>query len=264
MTQGRGDVETQDSANSDSANNPESVGQLTDIFVSLADTLVDDYDVVELMERLAQACVELLNATSAGLMIIDQRGSLQVVASSSQEMHLLELFQIQSDEGPCRDCVRTGAPVGAADLVRETSRWPAFAPAAIEAGFTALQALPLRLRSETIGALNLFFAGRPLLDEPDLRVAQALADVATIGILQQRAVHRGAVLAEQLQRALNSRIVIEQAKGVIAEHAKLGMDQAFEVLRKHARDHNLKLSDLAAAVSRGDISPSQLPTRSSG
>jgi transcriptional regulator with GAF, ATPase, and Fis domain len=258
MSQGRGDVETHDVRG-----NGETFGQLTEIFVSLADTLVDDYDVVELMERLAHACVELLNATSAGLLIIDQRGSLQVVASSSQEMHLLELFQIQSDEGPCRDCVRSGVPVSAPDLAAAVDRWPAFAPAATAAGFTALQALPLRLRTETIGALNLFFAGRPLLNDRDMRVAQALADVATIGILQQRAVHRGAVLAEQLQRALNSRIVIEQAKGVIAEHGKLGMDQAFDVLRKHARDHNLKLSDLAAAVSRGDITPSQLSSRGS-
>jgi GAF domain-containing protein len=196
-------------------------------------------------------------------LIIDQRGSLQVVASSSQEMHLLELFQIQGDEGPCRDCVHTGLPVSTSDLSAEAERWPRFVVAASAAGFTSVQALPLRLRTETIGALNLFFSGRPPLNERDRRIAQALADVATIGILQQRAVHRSTVLAEQLQRALNSRIVIEQAKGVIAEHAKISMDQAFDVLRKHARDHNLKLSDLAAAVSRGDISPTQLSTGTS-
>jgi GAF domain-containing protein len=253
MSQGNGDVTSKGRVSS-----PERLVHLTEVFVSLADTLVDDYDVVELLERLAEACVDLLDASATGLLIIDQRGSLQVVASSSQQMHLLELFQIQGDEGPCRDCVFTGAPVSASDLSDQAAVWPRFVPLAIAGGFTGAQALPLRLRSETIGALNLFFSGRPALDEDDLRVAQALADVATIGILQQRAVHRSAVLAEQLQRALNSRIVIEQAKGVIAEHAKIGMDQAFDLLRKHARDHNMKLSELAAAVSRGEIPPTDL------
>jgi GAF domain-containing protein len=253
MTQGNGDVDTHQQVTDTAI-----FGPLTEVFVSLADTLVDDYDVVELLERLASSCVNLLEASATGLLIIDQRGSLQVLASSSEDMHLLELFQIQADQGPCRDCVLSGAPVSAADLSAETARWPRFVPAALASGFTAVQALPLRLRNETIGALNLFFAGRPPLSNSHLRIAQALADVATIGILQQRAVHRSTVLAEQLQRALNSRIVIEQAKGVIAEHAKLSMDLAFDVLRKHARNHNLKLSELAAAVSRGEIPPEAL------
>jgi GAF domain-containing protein len=253
MTHGNGDIDMQGRVS-----DPEQLRHLTEVFVSLADTLVDDYDVVELLEQLAEACVDLLGATATGLLIIDQRGSLQVVASSSQEMHLLELFQIQGDEGPCRDCVFSGVPVSATDLSIENEHWPRFVPLARGAGFTGVHALPLRLRNETIGALNLFYSGRPSLADSDLRVAQALADVATIGILQQRAVHRSAVLAEQLQRALNSRIVIEQAKGVIAEHAKVGMDQAFDALRKHARDHNMKLSDLAAAISRGEVPPSQL------
>ncbi|MDP9182294.1 MAG: GAF domain-containing protein, partial [Actinomycetota bacterium] len=186
--------------------------KLAEVFVALADTLVDDYDVVELMERLTQASVELLGAAAAGLMIVDLRGSVQVIASSSEQMHLLDVLQVQVDEGPCLDCVHSGAAVGVTDLREEPQRWPAFSPVALEAGFTGVLALPLRLRAETLGALNLFFTGSGL-SEPEQRIAQALADVATIGVLQQRAVHRGAVVAEQLQRALNSRVVIEQAKG---------------------------------------------------
>ena len=229
--------------------------KLAEVFVALADTLVDDYDVVELMERLTQACVELLGATAAGLMIVDLRGSVQVMASSSERMHVLDVLQVQSDEGPCRDCVLTGAVVRVADLTKEAPRWPVFSPVALDAGFTALLALPLRLRTETLGALNLFFAQGPVLSEADQRIAQALADVATIGVLQQRAVHRGAVVAEQLQRALNSRVVIEQAKGMLAQYLQQSMDVAFTTLRTYARNHNVRLTDLASALATAGISP---------
>lgn len=228
---------------------------LAEVFVSLADTLVADYDVVELMSRLTGACVELLGASAAGLMIIDLRGSVQTIAASSEQMHVLEALQIQSDEGPCRDCVQSGQVVSSGDLSAEHERWPRFAAVASAAGFTASQALPLRLRSEVLGALNLLFADAPVLTGAELRIAQALADVATIGVLQQRAVHRGAVVAEQLQRALNSRVVIEQAKGMLAQQLGESMDGAFAVLRRHARNHNLRLTDLASALASGEVSP---------
>jgi hypothetical protein len=236
--------------------------ELAEVFVSLADTLVDDYDVVDLMGRLTATCVDYLGASAAGLMVVDLRGSVQVIASSSEQMHILEVLQVQSDEGPCRDCVRSGAVVTVPDLSQAQDTWPRFATVASTAGFTASQALPLRLRSEALGALNLLFAGRPVLAGTELRIAQALADVATIGVLQQRAVHRGAVVAEQLQRALNSRVVIEQAKGMLAQHLGQDMDAAFTVLRTYSRNHNLRLTDLASALASGEVSPEEVSGRS--
>jgi transcriptional regulator with GAF, ATPase, and Fis domain len=228
---------------------------LADTFVMLADTLVDDYDVVDLLQRLADACVDLLGAAAAGLLLLDQRGGLAVVASSSEETRLLEVFQLQNNQGPCLDCVRTAAAVVSGDLAAETARWPLFVSAASDAGFRSVVAVPMRLRRETIGGLNLFYRESQELPATDQRVAQALADVATIGILQQRLTHRSVVLAEQLQQALNSRVTIEQAKGVLAERDTIGMDSAFARIRRHARDHNLKLTDVALAVVNGDITP---------
>ena len=229
--------------------------ELAEVFVTLADTLVDDFDVVELMGRLTHACVDLLGAAAAGLMIVDLRGSVQVIASSSEQMHLLEVLQVQSDEGPCRDCVQSGAIVTVSDLSQAQERWPRFATLASTHGFTASQALPLRLRAETLGALNLLYRDVPPLSGAELRIAQALADVATIGVLQQRAVHRGAVVAEQLQRALNSRVVIEQAKGMLAQHLGQDMEEAFAVLRAYSRNHNVRLTDLASALAGGEVAP---------
>ena len=229
--------------------------RLASIFVSLADTLVDDYDVVELLDRVVRTCVELLGVTAAGLLLDDQQGHLAVVASSSEETRLLEVFQLQSNEGPCLDCFTSGQPVTSNDLSVDVTRWPTFVPAASAAGFASVAAVPLRLRAQTIGALNLFHAGVEVVPDDDIQVAQALADVATIGILQRRSTHRGTLLAEQLQHALHSRVVIEQAKGVLAERHGLSMDSAFETLRQHARNHNLKLTDVALAVARGDLDP---------
>src|ERR1700733_11087456 len=146
-------------------------------FVELADTLVDDFDVVDFLRGLADRCVALLNVDAAGLMLADQRGSLRVVASSSEQARMVELFQLQHEEGPCMECFHTGVPVSEPDLAAAGQRWPAFAPAASGAGFAAAQALPMRLRDEVIGAMNLFMAVPGQLDETALRVGQALADV---------------------------------------------------------------------------------------
>jgi len=227
---------------------------LAETFVTLADTLVDDYDVVDLMQRLVDVSVSLLGAQAAGLLLIDQRGGLTVVASSSEESRLLEVFQLQTNQGPCLDCVAAAAAVSCGDLMAETHRWPMFAQAAAEAGFRSVVALPLRLRSEVVGGLNLFYTQPQEIPSVDQRIGQAFADVATIGILQQRAMHRGALLAEQLQQALNSRVTIEQAKGVLAERLGVDMGQAFGALRRHARNNNMKLTDVAMAVVRGELS----------
>ena len=232
---------------------------LADIFVTLADTLVADYDVVDLLDQLIHSCVRLLGVTAAGLLLDDQRGHLALMASSSEETRLLEIFQLQNNEGPCLDCVRGRTLVDSADLEGDRERWPMFVPEALAAGFRSVVAVPLRLRDDTIGGLNMFSDAAHPLSDAGRRLAQALADVATIGILQQRAVHRTSALAEQLQHALNSRVVIEQAKGVLAERNNTGMDAAFDTLRRHARHHNLKLADVATDVVRGTIEPASLP-----
>jgi GAF domain-containing protein len=232
---------------------------LAETFVLLADTLVDDYDVVDLLDQLVAGCVNLLGVTAAGLLLDDQRGNLAVVASSDESMRLLEIFQLQNNEGPCLDCVRTGNAVSSDDLTLDRERWPLFVPTALDAGFRSVAAVPMRLRDQTIGGLNMFNARPEPMPDEDRRLAQALADVATIGILQRRSTHRSNVLAEQLQHALNSRIAIEQAKGVLAERSNISMDEAFGALRGHARTQNLKLTDVALAVIRGELDIGGLP-----
>jgi GAF domain-containing protein len=224
---------------------------LAEVFVGLADTLVDDYDVLDLLDRLTTACVGLLGVAAAGILLDDQRGNLAVVATSSERTRLLEVFQLQNDEGPCLDCVRSATPVVVADLRLELLRWPLFAPAAVSAGFLAVAAVPMRLREQVIGGLNLFSTVGEEIAADDRALAQAFADVAAIGILHRRSAHRSEVVAEQLQHALNSRVVIEQAKGVVAERSGLSMEDAFDALRSSARSRNEKLTDLALAVVEG-------------
>lgn len=233
--------------------------QLTDAFVHLADTLVSDYDVTELLHSLAETCVTVLEVAAAGILLTDQRGSLQLMASSSEQSRLLELFQLQTDDGPCLEAFSTGRVVAVSDLSAAAGRWPAFVPAAAAAGFRGVHAVPMRLRSDTIGALNLFAGAKTgELSDSDIRLAQAMADVATIGILQERAISRSEVLIEQLQGALNSRIVIEQAKGILAEHAGIGMDEAFTRLRSQSRSTNTRLADLARRLIVGELDPGSI------
>ena len=226
-------------------------------FVELADTLVDQFDVVELLTLLTDRCVEVLDVAAAGLMLVAPEGDLRVVASSSEEMRLVELFELQSQEGPCLDCYRTGEPVLNQNLARDYGRWPRFGPVALEAGFRSVHAVPMRLRGVTIGALNLFRDHEGLLEEADVIAAQALADVATIAILQHRAATQAHIVVDQLNHALNSRILIEQAKGVLAERTHLDMNSAFTWLRNHARNHNPLLVDVAQSVIDGTVAPAR-------
>jgi transcriptional regulator with GAF, ATPase, and Fis domain len=218
---------------------------LSDTFVDLADTMVADFDVIDFLHMLTDRSVALLAASAAGVVLADPRGQLRVAAASSEAAGLVELFQIQNDQGPCLDCFRTGQRISAADLEGPDQPWPRFAAAAIQAGFRAVEAVPMRLRDQVIGALNLFRADSGPLDLADLRVGQALADVATIGLLQERSLRRSETIAEQLQAALNSRVVIEQAKGKLAERLTIDMDQAFRMLRDYARNSNQRLTDVA-------------------
>jgi GAF domain-containing protein len=229
--------------------------RLADVFVTLADTLVADFDVVDVLDLLVRACVDTLGSTAAGLLLGDHRGHLNVVAASAESSRLLEVFQIQNDEGPCLDCFNTRQPIAVPDLAEVTSRWPKFVPVALDSGFRSVHALPMRLRDNTIGALNLFHGGDQALTTDELRIAQALADTATIGILQQRALQSSNLLAEQLQHALNSRVAIEQAKGVLAAYGAVDMDMAFQALRRYARNHNLRISDLARDVATRKVDP---------
>jgi len=229
--------------------------------VELADTLVADFDVVELLTRLADRCVEVLDVKAAGLMLVAPEGDLRLMASSSEAMRVLELFELQAQEGPCLDCYRTGRPVVNHDLETVNGRWPAFAPEALAAGFHSVHAMPMRLRGSVIGALNLFHTDRGEMRQDDLVAAQALADVATIAILQHRAAVEAQVLTEQLNHALNSRIVIEQAKGVVAERKGVNMEQAFSLLRNHARNYNRRLADVAQDVIAGTLTAGELDRR---
>ena len=233
--------------------------RLTRAFVELADTLVDDYDIIDLLDRLVGAAVDLLAADAAGILLADPRGELRVVAASSEDAQLMELLQLQSGEGPCMECFRTAAPVTVLDLDDASDRWPLFIRAVAQRGaFRSVHALPLRLRGQAVGALNLFHARPGGLPPDDLVLGQALADVATIGILQEQAIRRGEVVNEQLQTALNSRVVIEQAKGVLAQHGGSTMDQAFERLRGYSRANNLRLSEVARSLVDGALAPANV------
>jgi GAF domain-containing protein len=234
---------------------------LAEVFVQIADTLVADFDIVDFLQQLCDRCVELLGVDAAGLLLVDPQNQLQIMAATSEQARLLELFQLQSGEGPCLDCHRDGRAVVIPDVAAVTARWPQFAPACQQAGFAAVHAMPMRCRDQIVGAMNLFQADPGPLEPAIVRIAQALTDAATIGLLQQRAMHDQHVLVEQLQAALNSRIVIEQATGILAERTGLNVGFAFGALRQHARNQNLGLTALARMVIDGTA---QLPHSGSG
>ena len=222
--------------------------RLAEVFVEVADTLVDEFDLIEFLQRLAAHTSDLFDARAAGLLLADHRGRLQLMAASDERSEMLELFQVQAREGPCQDCYTQGTAVINADLTQAGDRWPTFAPRAVAAGYRSVHAFPLRLRNQTLGALNVFGTDTGRMDATDIRIVQALADVATIGLLQQRAIQHGNDLTDQLQGALNTRIVIEQAKGMVAQARGITPDQAFDMLRRYCRRNSLGLTDVANRV----------------
>jgi transcriptional regulator with GAF, ATPase, and Fis domain len=236
--------------------------RLAETFVELADTLVAGYDLMEFLQTLTERCVELLEVNAAGLLLADAGSGLQVVAASAEQARLIELFQIQLNEGPCLDSYRAGQAVIVSDIRTEpdAARWPRFAAAAHAAGFAAVHAIPMRLRDEVIGTMNLFSTAPGGLAPAVARAARTLVDVATIGILQERSIRRGEVLNEQLQGALNSRAIIEQAKGVLAQHGGLSVDAAFDRLRRYSRHRNQRLSEVARRIVDGDLDPDAFTT----
>ena len=222
--------------------------ELLDAFANLADTLVGGYDVVEMLQLLVDTCRDVLDVTAVGLLLASPDDELELVASTSEESRIVETLQLGAENGPCVHCFRTGEPVAVPDISAMRDTWPEFAASASEQGFRGVFAIPLRLRSTTIGAMNLFRAEPGELNERDLRAAQALADVATIGILHERSFRANDVVREQLQVALNSRVLIEQAKGVIAHRHDVDMDEAFRVLRTYARTNRVRLVETARGV----------------
>ncbi len=230
--------------------------RLAQTFVELADTLVGGFDLMEFLHMLAERCVELLEVEAAGLLLANGRGALQLVAASTEQARLVELFQIQHDEGPCLDSYHTGLPVIVRDITAAdaSARWPRFVVSAVEMGFASVHAIPMRLRDQVIGTLNLFGSTPDCLEPAVARAAKALVDVATIGILQERATREHELVAGQLQGALNSRVSIEQAKGIIAERLHVTPDQAFLALRQYARNNNRPLTQLAGDIISGNVS----------
>ncbi len=217
-------------------------------FVDLSNELVGEYDVVDMLARLTANCAQLLDVASAGMLLADGRGVLHLVASSSERAHHLEVFQLQREEGPCLDCYRERTAVVVPDLAAEVKRWPQFSRAARSVGFQSVHALPMRLHDSVLGTLGLFGEQTGRLERDDLALAQALVHVASVAIVNEKAAADRATVNSQLQVALTSRIIVEQAKGVIAHTGSSGMDEAFAILRRYSRDHGRKLSEVAAEV----------------
>ncbi|MEY9951567.1 ANTAR domain-containing protein [Leifsonia sp. EB34] len=222
--------------------------QLAEAFVTLADTMVDEYDVVDLLQTVVELCSSLLDATDAGILLPNSTGELEVAASSSERSRLIGLLQLGEGEGPCVDAYRTGLLVTVDNIAATYARWPSFATVAAESGYASMHAIPLRLRKETIGSLNLFRDRVGGFSADDAVTARALADGATIGILHERSLRESNIARSQLQRALDSRVIIEQAKGVIAHTQNVDMDTAFQLIRAHARNSRTRLSEVARQI----------------
>jgi hypothetical protein len=231
---------------------------LADTFVELADTLVADFDVVEFLGLLVARCAMLLDGSEVGLAVANRQGRLRVLASSSERMRILELLEVQNEEGPCRDCYRSGDQILNQRVDAVESVWPQFVPMARDAGFQMLHAVPMKLRGHTIGAINIFDSRLRELSVHEANMTQAFADVATIGILQERGSKDQTILTTQLARALDTRVAIEQAKGVLAERLTINMDESFNLLRTHARGNNLRLTDVVLGVTSGEIKAAAL------
>ncbi|HEY3436144.1 MAG TPA: GAF and ANTAR domain-containing protein [Actinotalea sp.] len=225
-----------------------SAERLAEVFVEVSDTLVSHFDIIEFLQMVTSRTAELIDAAAVGVLLADQHGELQFMAASDEATTLLELFQVQTAEGPCLEAYRTRAPVMIPDVRVAADRWPQFAPRAVKAGFLSVHAVPMHLRDQAIGAMNIFSTHTGGMEPNELVIAQSLADTATIGLMQERAIRRGEMLTEQLHAALNSRIVIEQAKGALSRIHGVSVDEAFGLMREFARDHNYRLGEVATYV----------------
>lgn len=238
--------------------------RLNRAFVTVADSLTANYDVVDLLHTLVTECTAIVGATAGGLMLADPAGRLQLVASTDESAELVEVMQLAAGAGPCLDCFATGAPVSVLDIDNGARAWPDFRAAALEQGYRSVHATPMKLRGEVIGTMNLFQASADPMTDRNAAVVQALADVATIGVVQQRIATESHVVAEQLQRALDSRVLIEQGKGALSQALGMTMDQAFAALREYSRNNNLPLNEVAVGVTTRTISAHEIMTAHRG
>jgi hypothetical protein len=212
--------------------------------VALVDSLLDDFDVVDLLTGLTERCAELLDVEAAALLLADPLHQLRLLAATSEQARELELFQLQADEGPCVDCYATGQPVSIADIQPAIDQWPRFVPAAVRAGFASVHAVPMRAAGIVLGALGLFGARTGELDEADLLVGQTLAHIACVAILQEHP-PTPLTVTPQLRSALTGRVVVEQAKGLLREMLDVSVEEAFSLLRTYARDSGEHLTDVS-------------------
>lgn len=233
---------------------PSREARLNTALIAAADTLITDFDVLELLHTLVERCTSIIDIDAGGLMLVDGNGQLQLMTSTSTTADLVEIVQLNADRGPCIDCFTTGTAVSVPNIQHTDGRWPEFQKAAMQNGFFSAHATPLKLHGRVIGTMNLFANKRGALTEHDVAVAQALSDVVTIGILQEQVVRDGNILAAQLNRALDSRILMEQAKGIVSQTVSLTMDQAFAAIRTHARNNNLTIRAVAAGINDRTIS----------
>ncbi|MBF4616044.1 GAF and ANTAR domain-containing protein [Curtobacterium sp. VKM Ac-1376] len=229
--------------------------RIVETFTTLTDTLVEGYDVVELLQTLVETCADVLGIDAAGILLANDDGELEVVASTSEASRLVEVLQLDADAGPCMTSFSTGRSVSCPDITDAPTEWAVFRAGALGLGFRAVHAVPLRLRSDVIGALNLFGASAGALADDDLRIARALADVATIGILHERTLREQDVVRAQLKRAIGSREVIEQAKGVVSYLRGVSIEDAFAVMRGYALEHHEPLSEVARAIVQRRLVP---------
>lgn len=234
--------------------------RLSHVFVELADTLTDDFDLLDFLTRLCSRLSDLLGADAAGVIAIDAQGVMRIMASSTEQMRVLELFEVQNAEGPCLDALRSRQAVTNVALADADTRWPRFAPLARDDGFALVHAFPMRLRDDVVGVVNVFAADAGGLTHEQALVAQAMTDIATIGLLQERALREGRVLTDQLQYALTARVVVEQAKGMLAERMNVELPDAFALLRSYARAKNLRVADVARKVVESELSVEDLNT----
>ena len=224
--------------------------RLADVFVEVADTLVDDFDLMEFLHKLAEHAAWLSGGV-VGLVLADEHQQLHYMGASDESARLLELVQLQVAAGPCLDCFRSGEQVSTTDLVGEAARWPAFAPYATGAGFRSVHAFPMRVRARVLGAVNVFRRDGTPLAHDQVRIIQALADVATVALIQEQTLRRAETLTGQLQTALDSRVIIEQAKGAVAGALGVSVEEAFERIRDHSRRERTPLTDFARDLVAG-------------
>lgn len=223
----------------------------------LTASLIDRHDPDTVLRLVTAACTRLLGAAATGVMLSDPRGGIRVVSASDERSRFVELLQTQVDEGPCVDCIKDEVAVTAADLAAE-DRWPAFRPAALDAGYRAVHAIPMRLDRHVVGGLNLLYLEPAALDPSQQRLGQMLADLAVLGLSQETGPARVHRLTERTLTTLNDNVQLAHAVGLVAGTLDVGVDDARNLILDHAREHGSQVRDVARALTNGEIDPALL------